>query len=538
MVGTLLILVSPSMAASPATTFTFEGAATVKLEPGQDKGSDVLSLKLTGDAAVRGGTLTLQDHAARDRPAVTLAFEPGDPNVRDGSLAWFVKATVAGLPANSTISRLLSASYAGVTQTLQYTITNKSEIAFSWKLAPVKEARRWNAGDPLRFAVSVGPVPATAVRLLPSAFADAEGLNVLPRILQLCVDAKAACDGRAITLGANETHFLSIRAAGTDSVEPGEYKGSVTLIAAEKPDGESFPIVLSVSDLKLQMLGAALIALGLGLAWLVNVVLQRRNEQNMVLMPAALLMEHVGEIRSERARIAALTSAPLTGVGAYLTDLNGSLSQASLRSRGYLGDLLTFFNRTAGTVPATQTYQQFLAEAESRVASLSLLFDVGVREAAAAWDTNLSKAERDIVLEAIADMDAMLPQPPAPPLARDDLASRLRARLVAMRGALNAARGVADDTAHDAARVGYNSERIAFETAAINLTGWAVFALLSFVVGCYVLIASNPAFGQWKDLLVCLLWGFGLPAAGEKLSTLSNPTIAKSFGVTLTRGAA
>jgi hypothetical protein len=536
-----LELIVPAKAAPPTSAFTLTSSA-ITLAPNQENGSATFVLKLTGDAASRSGSLQLRDRGSRDTPEVTVVFEEDDPNVGDGSLTWFITATAAGLPANSILPRFLTASYAGYTQTLPYTLSNKPETAFTWKLLPVAEVRRWNASDPLRFTVSVGPVTATSVRLLSSSFMDGEELNVLGRVFRLCADREpqsaSACDGRPISLAANETHILSIRPLEAGAVVPGEYKGSFTLVAAEKPDGESFPVTLHVSQPGWQVAGAILIAAGLVLAWLVNVFLQRRNEQNVALMPAALLVEQVENLRIEHSRFATLTSLELGNTAAHLEKVLTALSKKTLKASGYINSAFAFFSRPAGTGQPAKTYQQYLAEADELVALLSLLIEGGFRQAMHSWKPTRPESERAIIVNALNDMDALVAAGMPLPT-KEGLAASLQARLTAMRNALTAASGVQDDS-QDAvtSRVGYSSERISFETAAINAIGWAVFAALSFVVGWYVLIVSDPSFGQWKDLLLCFLWGFGLPAAGEKLASLSSPSVAKAFGVTLTRAAA
>lgn len=534
-----LALTTMSSAGPPTSTFSFDGTSTITLYPGQENGSAVFVVILRGAAAALAGSLELQDRGARDRPEVTVNFDEGEPTVGDDSLTWFVTATVDGIPANTASPRFLTARFAGFTETLQYTLTNKPDVAFAWKVIPDADARRWDSFDPIRITVSVGSVPATAVRLVPSSFVDAEGLYVVPRVFRLCSGSEtadeAACDGRPIGLAANETHTLYIRPVGTGAVWPGEYKGSFTLVAAEKPDGDSFAMTLHVSRWGWQLVGAGLIAVGLLLAWTVNIFLQRRNEQNLVLMPAALLVEQVANLHVEASRMAGFAGLSLGNAAAHLEDILNSLSKKSLMASGYIGSSIDFFGRPAGVAQPAKTYQQFLAEVDGRVALLSLLVEGGFRQAMLAWKSSQPVSERDIVLNALDDMDKMLPRGGSLPT-RDSLAALLEVRLTAMRSALSAASGVQDD-AGATARVGYSSERIAFETAAINIAGWVVFAALSFVVGCYVLIVSDPDFGQWKDLMLCLLWGFGLPVAGEKLATLSSPGVAKAFGVTLTRAA-
>lgn len=534
MVGGFFHPIAVSAAAPPASTFTLDATSFAS---GKENGSAVFTLKLTGDAAAQDGALKLEDRMARDRPEVTLTFQEGTPNIGDKSRTWFVRTTIVGLPVNSSLPRFLVATYGGHTQTLQYTLSNKPNATFTWKVVPVTAVQRWNASDPLRLAISVGSVPATAVRLLPSDFVDAEGLKVLKRTFKLCLEGQAssaaACDS-AVTLPANGTYNLSIRPIESDTIDPGEYKGNFTLISAEKPDGENFPSTLHVSEAKWQWIGAGLILLGIFLAWLVNVVLQRRNEENAALRPAALLAEQMTDLQSERRRIAGLTSLKLDNTEANLNDLLSKLSRSSLRAKGYIRNSFEFYV-LGGTAQST-TYQQYLAELEKQVALLSLLIEVGFRQAAASRTPNPSADESRIIREAIREMDRWLLQGQSWPT-KEDLSTNIKVRLANMNASLSAATGMQFDASAAAFSVGYSSERIAFETTVINFAGWVFFAVISFVTGCYLLVLSDPSFGQWKDLLFCFFWGFGLPTTADKLASISSPGIAKTFGVTLTKGA-
>lgn len=61
--------------------------------------------------------------------------------------------------------------------------------------------------------------------------------------------------------------------------------------------------------------------------------------------------------------------------------------------------------------------------------------------------------------------------------------------------------------------------------------GWIIWALLTFLFGCGVLILSNHGFGTWQDLLKCFLWGIGIQAAGQGLQALAPSSTANTFSL-------
>jgi hypothetical protein len=521
---------SPQRAAAEASAFSIDTAA-LSIKPDDPGKSAVFSLTLTGDMAKFDHELAVKDGGPQS-PDVNVEFKPSPPNIRGNSRTWIVEAKIIKMPADDSLSRYLIATYGPLQEHLRYTLSNRSSEKFSWNVTPTQPARRWNVSDPLSFNVVVGPIPASNVQLLPSTFMEAETLEPLPGGFQLCRSADEACTGEPLSLAANQAHALVIKPLNIGSPTPGEYDGTFSLVANEKPEGNSFPAKLHISDLTRRWIGVGLIVLGILAAFFVNYIVQQRNERNVRLMPAAVLAEQVAGLRRQHSRVAELASLPFPTTAKHLDDLETDLSIGRLKARGFVGGSIPLL-RPATAPSGAETYQQFLTRIDSLVALLAIAINSGLAQAAAALRPGMSNAARKIVTDAMADMDGML----ATSLpTKDALATTLQTRLKTMQTALAAEQGTQGDAVSDQAPVvGYSSEKIAFDIAAVNLTGWAIFMVLSTLVGSYVLIMSDPDFGQFKDFLMCLLWGFGIPAAGAQLSSLSSPGIAQSFGITLTR---
>ena len=84
----------------------------------------------------------------------------------------------------------------------------------------------------------------------------------------------------------------------------------------------------------------------------------------------------------------------------------------------------------------------------------------------------------------------------------------------------------------DAARA---VERVRAEIRTLSLMAWVFFEIVSVVIGAYVLVLNNPSFGTTTDLVLCALWGFGLPVGGSQLSQLSVSNLAGVMGFQLSK---
>lgn len=105
-------------------------------------------------------------------------------------------------------------------------------------------------------------------------------------------------------------------------------------------------------------------------------------------------------------------------------------------------------------------------------------------------------------------------------LTADVVAAQVHAALTAL-GAPMAAPAAARDP---------GSQHLLLETAAANSLVWLGMLALTWAIGLFVLVLNNPGFGVPMDFLYCLIWGFGLPAAGQQLTGTSAAT---AIGITL-----
>jgi len=79
------------------------------------------------------------------------------------------------------------------------------------------------------------------------------------------------------------------------------------------------------------------------------------------------------------------------------------------------------------------------------------------------------------------------------------------------------------------------SQRMQFQIEVLSWATWAVAALITVLVGSYLLVIANLDFGRASDLWLCFFWGLGLPAAGSQLSQATPSSLAGSLGINLVK---
>ena len=525
-----LALTSIARAESLPLAFTIDDTA-LRIGPGEKAGKAAFVLTVRGEAAKTACDLALEPVLLPDPPYVEVAFNKGPAvSVADGR-AWLVTAVVTSMPVSAAaIVRRVTARCGDHVEILRYTLDN-SPAAFSWKLTPAASPRRWNGRDPLELDVLVGPRPATDVRLMPPRFTEPEGLRAMPPGYALCETHNAPCTNAPLALSAHRRHPLWIRRVdGAAIPRPGAYTGSFVLTAAEKPEGEAVPETLHVGDDELRVWGGVLIMLGIMLSFIVTRLLRQWADRAALLQPAAVLREELQQLASLRARV----GGELDSMDRERERIRQSLELGSLRQ--YLPNTVNIFRSPEGVPVLGETYQQLLTRRAAEIGSLSIIVASGMLPALAEADPS-QPDEQTLAANAVDDLDALVDGDLSAPEA---VASAVRARLTALRAAIAELRtkGMEADTwpPPKPVEVGYTSERLAYQVKVINLAGWLTFALLSAVVGIYVLVIRDNDFGQPQDLILCLLWGLGLPSTGQGLASLTNDGVGQVLGMTVRRG--
>lgn len=517
-----------AVSAAPATVILSAPRPVLRIETGKPEGVGeiIIQANITkGDGNLPEIPPTVTDEGpqvpptppaagTQPPPAPTVVFNEaieipvGDPLRRQ----WRVRATLANFPtAGTTIARKLRITWGAFTtpSPVLYWASNAAMPAMTWKVAGLPA--EWSASGswciPLRIAVS--GQRATGIQLT-STLVEQTTKKPMASRLYLTVDKQRA-DGEALEAAVNETQKpIALCADGSDA-RPGKYQGSLNLSAAEKPEGDPVNVTLLTTTTQAIGLGIMVLALGCGLAYVLRVLAPARLLRNQALLPAAIIRERAAALN--KTLDDALKGQPagmVTRVPAALGKLNGDLLETALESQNLVPRRIP---SPFGAAVDAAKYKALLDSSSATLARLDVLVNEGLVEA-----LRLGGAALPNVVKAIDDLMLIDPPPSIPALQ-----TRVAAELAPLKPALRAG-------AVEPAPPLLTSETLTFQIEQTSQVLWIGSVLLSFVIGLFVLILNNPAFGVPVDFLYCLLWGFGIPAVASQLTPTSAVT---ALGVTL-----
>jgi hypothetical protein len=219
-----------------------------------------------------------------------------------------------------------------------------------------------------------------------------------------------------------------------------------------------------------------------------------------------------------------LSASNFTPIEDQLTRIEGSLATKNLDLQQFLPPLIAL----QGYDVKTANYQSFLQQQSKATDKLESVVSQGLERLAAAVSGNaalFTHAATPTLLAAInriatdASLDSNTSQ------------AELARAFDAWRQAIT---GAAQPLAAPSI-VRENPASLLVEIRHIAIASWIVWGLLTILVGYIILVASSPGFGGFLDFARCLLWGFGIPVAGQSLQQLSGATLNTQLGISLTR---
>ena len=498
--------------------------SVARIDYGRSDGSATMVLKVDGlDAAAMANPDVLrnvQDLQLPKPPPAEVEVASRELQQARGaaSRTWLLTITVRGLPANTTQQRYLAFSLAGSAVTLAYSLTNTAAGRFAWTVrGPANMTIA--PGEAIPIAVSVGPVPATGVTVLQTALTEKVSKRpISSEGLHLCRTAQA-CDGSDLSLPPNAPVQLWLHGAD----QAGAFEGSVTIAAIEKPEGDTIALNVYLTSLWYKLGGVASILIGVVAAWLVTVGVRHRINRDQLLLPVAGL-------RATLRAIEDVLKSNKTGLGTDRTvkklgETKTALSDASLEAAGLPGRTPSPWSGSP-TAVSVEAYKKYVQGQTDWTAALQAIVLDGFEKAWAKWSAGLPNAQAQAVADAVENLDKLAIGAAAPAI--DALQSSIQAILRTMAGTTSA-------PALRSAASAASPEELHIEINRLGLVAWGFIALATALAGAYILVFSSNAvgFGNPVDFLVCLLWGFGLPA-GSTLMQATSATISTTFGVTKT----
>lgn len=418
---------------------------------------------------------------------------------------------------------------------------------------PVGSHVSWTKDFAIVAIVTVGPKTATNLQINPSLGDDVTHVQFGNGDLLACRNATGTC-ARVVGIYANKSVKLFLRPKAGAMPAPGRYAGTIQLVANEgKSDAASFTI--DVTSGYHRALGVGLVALGTLLSLFITVGIRNRMVRYQMLQGVGAVSDRLVAVEKhlkpsfEKLGEQPNTTKSLALVNAALTV--SALQKATLIPRAWALDPASFVSKAefktrldnaAGWAVALghvatlglerlcdmETRVPAIAHAAGDAAAAKLGAKAGDEESARAaaekdLSTAIATAAHAIDRAAISKSGQFEPPPDLAALdkAIDDAIKPVEALALNLGGPIG---GAAPDT--------LSSERIAMQVNVLSITSWVVAALLTTMVGSYVMVFSHSDFGRLNDLWLCLFWGLGLPTVTQ-LSQATPTSVAGMIGVTL-----
>jgi hypothetical protein len=422
-------------------------------------------------------------------------------------------------------------------------------------VAPLNSGFSWTEGQSIVTTVTVGPKPATNILVNAGLVDTATGAQFGGGDLVACqavqADPKKPDCTPVTSLQPNTTQRVYIRPKSGMAPFPGKYTGTVQLTANEgKSDGAQFTINVTTGGYL--ALGVFMVALGTLLSMIVTVGVRNRMVRLQMIRSVEAVLSRLTIVELQLAGCKGdKTPSTTITIGNVRTALSiGTLDAEGLLPRSYsvnaagFADAADFKDRldnaaawvtvlghvvNLGFAQLTHLAGQtasIAAAAGIRAATPGAAAGAGAAAALAAGN-NMTSA----IAAAWQEIDALAESKsgqfePAPDLsATDTQIAGYVASVTAV--ALTAAGPIGGGPSK-----AMDSERLNVQINVLSFASWALAALLTTLVGSYVMVLSHLDFGSPGDLWLCLFWGFGLPTVTQ-LSQATPTSIAGSVGVTL-----
>jgi hypothetical protein len=520
--------------AARAQTKISAAASTIQLQDGQTSGSVNLVFKVEG---LKKEQLSLVPklsplHTSKGGPSLAVGEKPTVVAELKNGAFWQVPVHVDGLPLNSAFTAPVLVQFDRIGDVLSYTITNVLP-AVETDVSPGSDTIQLEKSRETQFTVNVKGRALRGLSVCQSTLADANtGTRLGEQYLGMYLGSSEAAanpqiGSQYLTLSAPST-IVRLFVSPTYKAK-GVFGGTVGLCSASKASVATLRLTVNSSEPRVRIVGAFLIVLGIALYVLVTVILRQRSRQLTAMLPASRLVEALRGLQASAKRVSheAKVELPvLLGKGDSPHSLEWLISQLSLKELkkdGFLPPLLTnpFQPADIGT-----EYQQSLQGMSTQELNLAVLVREGLERVMSLWPKLNEESARN-GLEALDELarQADLPDPMRPKVEGivRDISPRAR-EFVASLANLSAG-PAATPSVHE----------ITVQLEYLSGMGWLIWAFLSFLIGCAVLILSNHGFGTWQDLLKCFLWGLGIQAVGQGLQMLSPSSAVSAFSLQIGR---
>jgi hypothetical protein len=491
------------------------------VQPGPKSGTAFLLMRIDAPSKEQKETKDLPSFADFALPQTLAArvqvngvMETTSPN--DSGRTWRVDLVIDGLDPPNTIQRRYSTiSWLKQSWDLDYQLSNQPPVDYKWDVVGLPTDWNLNQDRCAPFRISQSAPFITGVSLAATLSDETSKQLLGSQTLFLTADPNQPSPQTDIDAAANSgkpIYLCAISSFFQDHSQHGKFIGAVTITSTQKPDGKA--VNLTAYKAGLQSVGIALIILGAIAAYFIKVYAPARLARSRELEPVVLLTDEITKLQDAVKTIPA-GKAPI--VAGALQQLVTDLSTPQLEAHSLIHRVppIPF----ADAIDAA-AFVKLLTDSASEIAQINVIVRDGLLPAKAIEP--FAPAEQSLIDQTYSLMDTRLSQNSLPTL--DQLRVQILADLAQLKTQIQNAQiaaGAPAPAPMPAATppVGFTFERLQLSIEALSGTIWFFWALLTAVAGIVFQVWMNLSFGRPVDYLYCLLWGFGITAAGQQVSS-------------------
>lgn len=483
--------------------------------------------QLPKDAVAKGITPKIRDLQTGPNQQTKVTFEnPTQVFVGETEGIWQFKVTVTGLDPNSSQTRkavvTLDKDYAK-----DYTLTNLPAGTVNWSVPPVPTPWNVNWDNPaadnvLGITVTTQDLPATNFRIVAASFKDSSGgISFGCERLQLAEAPNSTSNDERFPLRARSTQTFYVRLKDNSTRPKGKLTGSISFAVDERPELQTLQTTLNATSDSSKVFGAVLLAIGLVVSWWMTTRARPAVARLLAEKPVIALREALSLFRKNLEAVPPVPDITYLHIANRIKKLERQISTKQLDDESLLPSrfLLSF----GAAADSSTKLQARLTDVSTQLLCMSTVLDNGILKIASEWNDapDWKQANAAVALpkldslgstamteaEAQAGMTPILSAYELPPHVDADFAPRW----------------------HQIDPVTVNE--INYRIEHYSNTGWWIWGFVSVIVGCAILVVPNPGFGTSMDLILCLLWGLGIPTASAKLQELTPSGVSGNIGI-------
>jgi type II secretory pathway pseudopilin PulG len=315
--------------------------------------------------------------------------------------------------------------------------------------------------------------------------------------------------------------------ADEDTVPNGTFTGNLFIDTEPVTETKTLQLTIQHTAPKAKIWGVVAILAGVVMAWVVTVFARSRINRDQALLLVSVLQQKLEAIKQDLARIPGDFQDSVTDTQAALAATLDDLQTDKLDDQQLLPPSLPAISPSTTQAARLQSFLQ----TESQIVDNLNVIVTGIKAAGVLAVPTLADPRLAALKNLIGSIDqlsASLPQ----------LSDSLRLKIRTLFDTFNAVPQAQAAGAQAQLLVmpdgsPPNSMHIQMEIQSITLLFWAVWGGLSVLTGFVALVMPTAGFGTVADYLRCLLWGFGLPVAGQGLQSLTMSSLNTQLGVTL-----